>query len=120
MTEPKRRQGQGGATPKLLCPKCGEYLKRNYTRELVEGKQQFVKSGWTCPNVSCDYIIKDFVELEEETEKDTEPEDKLKKLQAEFFKTHDQLNTLAEQINALEKADKGKDLLAYEEKDERP
>jgi len=103
-----------------LCPKCGEYLKRNYTRELVEGKQQFVKSGWTCPNISCDYIIKDFVELGQETEKDTEPEDKLKKLQAEFFKTHDQLNTLAEQINALEKANQGKGSLTSEENDELP
>jgi len=65
MVEKKRRQGQGGATPKEICPKCGEYLKRNYIRELVNGKQQFVKSGWTCPSSTCDYIIKDFVELED-------------------------------------------------------
>lgn len=65
MTEKKRRQGQRGATPKHICPKCGEYLKRNYTRELVEGKQQFEKGGWTCPNKACDYIIKNFVEQEE-------------------------------------------------------
>ncbi len=55
----KRRQGQNGATPKLLCPKCGEYLKRNYIREIIDGKQRFVKSGWTCPSSTCDYIIKD-------------------------------------------------------------
>jgi hypothetical protein len=55
----KRRQGQNGATPKSLCPKCGEYLKRNYIREVVNGKQRFVKSGWTCPSSVCDYIRKD-------------------------------------------------------------
>jgi len=65
----KRRQGQvkpdgTKATPKYICPKCGEYLKRNYTRELVDGKQRFVKGGWTCPSITCEYITKD-VELEE-------------------------------------------------------
>lgn len=55
----KRRQGQNGATPKTLCPKCGEYLKRNYVRDIVDGKQRFVKSGWTCPSSNCDYIRKD-------------------------------------------------------------
>jgi hypothetical protein len=65
MTEKKRRQGQRGATPKPICPKCGEYLKRAYTRELVNGKQQYVKSGWSCPSSTCDYMAKDFVELDE-------------------------------------------------------
>jgi hypothetical protein len=60
----KRRQGQNGATPKLLCPKCGEYLKRNYIRDIVNGKQCFVKSGWTCPSSACDYIVKDHLKLE--------------------------------------------------------
>lgn len=73
MTEKKRRQGQKKAdgttsTPKTICPKCGEYLKRNYTRELVDGKQRFVKGGWTCPSLTCDYIIKDLVELEDTEE----------------------------------------------------
>lgn len=61
MTEPKRRQGQRGATPKPICPKCGEYLKRAYTRALVNGKQQYVKSGWSCPSSTCDCMIKDYV-----------------------------------------------------------
>ena len=98
MTEPKRRQGQRGATPKPICPKCNEYLKRTYTRSNEENKRAYVGMGWSCPSVTCDYIIKDLVELEDEAE----PEDKLKKLQAEFMKTHEQLNRLAEQINELE------------------
>lgn len=71
MTETKRRQGQKKADgrtaiPKPVCPKCGEYLKRNYTRELVEGKQRFIKGGWTCPSSTCDYIIKKLEDIEEE------------------------------------------------------
>ncbi|KKG13073.1 hypothetical protein [Methanosarcina sp. 2.H.A.1B.4] len=119
MIDKKRKQGQKCATP-TICPECGEYLKRNYTLELVEGKQQFVKSGWTCPSSTCEYIIKDPEELEDEAEKGTEPEDKLKKLQAEFMKTHEQLNRLAEQINEFERADQeGQKIpLRYEEKEE--
>lgn len=76
MTEvKKRRQGQlkpdgTKASPKAVCPKCGEYLKRSYTREMVEGKQRFVKSGWMCPSSTCDYIIKDFLEIWEDTEEE--------------------------------------------------
>jgi hypothetical protein len=99
MTEQKRRQGQKGATPKQICPKCGEYLKRNYIREVVDGKQRFIKSGWTCPNIKCDYITKNLVELE----KGAEQGDELQKRTAEFIFLHEQLNELAEQINALEK-----------------
>lgn len=40
---------------------------------------------------------------QEEAEKDTGNESELKKFQAEFMKTHEKLNRLAEQINALEK-----------------
>jgi hypothetical protein len=65
ITETKRRQGQRGATPKPICPKCNEYMKRSYTREKADGKWQYVASGWSCPSATCDYIIKDFVELEE-------------------------------------------------------
>ena len=101
MAEQKRRQGQRGATPKPICPVCNEYMKRNYTREKIDGKWQYVGAGWSCPSVTCNYIIKDLVELEDEAEKGTEP-DKLKKLTTEFMKTHEQLNMLAEQINALE------------------
>ncbi|HWQ47649.1 MAG TPA: hypothetical protein VN414_01640 [Methanosarcina sp.] len=71
MVEKKRRQGQKKpdgktATPKPICPKCGEYLKRTYTREQGEdGKRGFKGSGWSCPSSTCDYVIKDFVELGE-------------------------------------------------------
>jgi ribosomal protein L37AE/L43A len=95
MTETKRRQGQRGATPKPICPKCGEYLKRAY-----------VGIGWSCPSVTCDHMIKDFVELEdieEGAEQGTDKKEKIKQLTAEFVKTHEQLNKLTEQINELEK-----------------
>ena len=65
MTEKKRRQGQQVATPKPLCPKCGEYLIRNYIHKSIDGKQAFIGSGWTCSSATCDYIVKDFVELGE-------------------------------------------------------
>jgi len=107
MTEPKRRQGQKGATPKPICPKCDEYLKRNYIRELVNGKQRFVKYGWICPNPTCDYITKNLAELEKKPQKDTDQRDELQKRTAEFIFLHEQLNELAEQINALEKAAHG-------------
>jgi hypothetical protein len=107
MTETKRRQGQKGVIPRPLCPKCGEYLKRSYTRGTVNGKRCFVESGWTCPEINCDYIVKDFVELEEElqeeAEKSTDKAEKIKKLTAQFLKTHEQLNKLAEQINDFER-----------------
>jgi hypothetical protein len=70
VTETKRRQGQKKpdgrtAKPKPLCPKCGEYLKRCYTRGNVNGKRLYIESGFMCPSVTCDYIIKDYVELED-------------------------------------------------------
>jgi len=61
----KKRQGQRGATPKPTCPKCGDILKQNYTREVINGKQQYVASGCICPSSTCDHIIKDLVELED-------------------------------------------------------
>lgn len=69
----KRRQGQikqngKKAIPKPICPKCGEYLVRHYIHKSVDGKRAFVGSGWSCPSVTCDYLAKDFVELEDETE----------------------------------------------------
>jgi hypothetical protein len=61
-TEKKRRQGQCGATPKKVCPKCEkEYLKSANGRE---GKN-WKRIGQYCPNPACDYILKDFVELED-------------------------------------------------------
>jgi hypothetical protein len=53
-------------------------------------------------NKGKDVTIILYSEPQEEAEKGTGNEDKLKKLQAEFFKTHEQLNRLAEQINELE------------------
>ena len=53
---------------------------------------------------ACDYIIKDFVELEEETEEVTDKAEKIKELTAEFVKKQEQLNRLAEQIKELEEA----------------
>ena len=65
MTETKRRQGQRGATPKPICPKCGQYLKRCYTRSNDENKRAYVGMGWSCPSATCDHILKDWVELED-------------------------------------------------------
>lgn len=96
--EKKRRQGQKGVKKiKEVCPKCGEYLKTAWILE----NRKWKRVGLSCPSSTCDYIIKDLVELEDTEDK---PEDKLNKLQAEFMKTHEQLNRLAEQINTLEEA----------------
>lgn len=65
MTEKKRRQEHKN---KPLCIKCGEGLKKTYTKEIVSGKHQYVPMGWVCPSETCDYITKEFVESEEETE----------------------------------------------------
>ena len=52
-------------------------------------------------------MVKDLVEVEEEEEEETENStdkaDKIKKLTAEFVKKHEELNSLAELINELEK-----------------
>ena len=65
-TEKKRRQGQGGATPKTVCPKCEkEYLKTIWMLK----NRKYTRVGLCCPNPTCDYMVKDFVEL-----KDTEDE----------------------------------------------
>lgn len=65
--ETKRRQGQkrpdgSTSTPKQLCPKCAEYLKTVYIQE----KRKNVRFGLGCPSKTCDYVVKDFVELEDE------------------------------------------------------
>jgi hypothetical protein len=63
MTQIKRRQGQKGATPKDICPKCGkEYLKTAGGRE----GRAWRRIGQYCPNPACDYILKDFVEIEDD------------------------------------------------------
>jgi hypothetical protein len=66
MVEKKRRQGQKGANPKQICPKCEkEYLKTAWSTE----NRKWKRIGQFCPNPACDYLMKDFVEL-----KDTEEE----------------------------------------------
>lgn len=56
----KRYQGQRGATPKEICPKCGEYLQLAYIRKSIpgEGKRTFKPVGLACPSDTCDYIKK--------------------------------------------------------------
>jgi hypothetical protein len=71
--EKKRRQGQkkaNGTTAKAkpVCPKCGEICVRAYTRGNEERKRAYIGSGWVCPSKTCDYIIKDLVELEDTEE----------------------------------------------------
>ena len=62
MSEIKRRQGQRGCNPKEICPKCGkEYLKSATGRY---GKV-LKRVGQFCPNPACDYMVKDYVELED-------------------------------------------------------
>ena len=73
MTETKkRRQGQRGATPKPICPKCGEYMRRMYAHESINGKRLYIGAGWACPSFNCDYIIKDWIELEDQGEGEEE------------------------------------------------
>lgn len=72
-TEKKRRQGQkkaDGTTAKAkpVCPKCGEICVRSYTRGNEERKRAYIGSGWACPSKTCDYIIKDLVQLEDTEE----------------------------------------------------
>jgi hypothetical protein len=101
MTEKKRRQGQGGAIPKTVCPKCEkEYLKTAWGQD----NKKMKRVGQYCPNPSCDYIIKDFINLEDLEEEETteiDKAEKIKKLTAEFVKKHEELNRLAEMINEL-------------------
>ena len=100
MTETKRRQGQPGVKKvKEVCPKCGEYLKTAWVLE----NRKWRRVGLSCPSSTCDYIIKDPLEPHEEADKGTDKADEIKNLTAEFVKTHERLNLLAEQINALEK-----------------
>jgi hypothetical protein len=73
MVETKRRQGQKrpdgkNSIPKPICPKCDQYLQRFYVRGIKNDKRQFIETGWSCPNLSCDYVSKDFVQLEDTQE----------------------------------------------------
>jgi hypothetical protein len=73
MTETKRRQGQRGSEPKPICPICNEYLKRCYIRTRKDNKWTYTAYGWTCTVPSCDYIMKDYVELEDPEDGEAEP-----------------------------------------------
>jgi ssDNA-binding Zn-finger/Zn-ribbon topoisomerase 1 len=66
--EKKRSQGQRGAIAKTICPKCGEYLQSCYIRGSKEENRNMKRTGVCCPSPSCDYILKDFVELEDTEE----------------------------------------------------
>jgi hypothetical protein len=73
----KRRQAQKKANgkiavPKEICLKCGAYLQSCYIHTSEAGKRTIKRIGLVCPNVSCDYIIKDFVELEDTEEGEEE------------------------------------------------
>jgi len=73
MTETKRRQGQikadgTKATPKPVCPKCGEITVRVSFRGDKNRGRAYIPTGWMCPSSTCDYIIKDYVELKDDEE----------------------------------------------------
>lgn len=69
MTEIKRRQGQRGSKPKDICPKCEkEYLQTAY----IKKEKKWVRVGLCCPSPSCDYLIKDFIEMEDTEEGEEE------------------------------------------------
>ena len=88
MAEKKRRQGQGGATPKTVCPKCEkEYLKTAWMLE----NRKYRRVGLCCPNSACDYIAKDWIELGADESKD------------ELGREQKHLNRLTERIENLEK-----------------
>jgi hypothetical protein len=76
MAEKKRRQGQTKpdgtkATPKPVCPKCGEITVRISFRGDQSKKRAYIPAGWMCPSSTCDYVVKDFVEIED-TEEENE------------------------------------------------
>ena len=65
MIEKKRRQGRG-KTLKIICPTCQqEYLQSCMGWQTEEGNRKLKRVGQYCPNPHCDYIIKDYVELED-------------------------------------------------------
>jgi hypothetical protein len=70
MVDKKKRQGQTKsngkkAVPKPICPECGEYLQSCYIRGSKEESRNMKKIGLCCPSSTCDYIVKDLVELED-------------------------------------------------------
>jgi len=75
MTGAKRRQGQlkpdgTKAVPKPTCPKCSKIMVRVSFRGDKSQGRAYIPAGWMCPSSTCDYIIKDFVELTEEEDKE--------------------------------------------------
>jgi len=68
MIEKKRRQGRG-KTLKTICTTCRqEYLQSCMGWQTEEGNRRLKRVGQYCPNPSCDYIIKDVVELDDPEE----------------------------------------------------
>ena len=73
MTEKKRRQGQikpngKKAVPKPICQKCGEIMVRVSFRGDKSQGRAYISAGWMCPSSTCDYIAKDFIEIEDTEE----------------------------------------------------
>jgi hypothetical protein len=103
MAEKKRRQGQTKpdgtkATPKPVCPKCGEITVRISFRGDQSKKRAYIPAGWMCPSSTCDYVVKEFVEIE-----DTDENKKLRNrlsekswydLRAEIMKKDREIETL--------------------------
>lgn len=69
----KHRQGQTKpdgtkAIPKAKCPKCSKIMVRVSYRGGKSQGRAYIPVGWMCPSKTCDYIIKDFVEIEDDEE----------------------------------------------------
>jgi hypothetical protein len=43
-----------------------------YAHESINGKRLYIGAGWACPSINCDYIIKDWIELEDQGEGEEE------------------------------------------------
>lgn len=72
MVEKKQRQGRG-KTLKTICPTCQqEYLQACMGWQTEDGNRKLKRIGQYCPNPACDYIAKDFVELEDTGEDEDE------------------------------------------------
>lgn len=63
---------EGSKKDKRSMPEMWGISQAELYQELVEGKQQFVKCGWICLSSTCDYVVKDFVEMRDDKE-DNEP-----------------------------------------------
>jgi len=74
-----RRKGQKTgankkAVPKPTCPTCEklgkgriDLIRTYYRGRNADGEKTFIPDGWRCPDKSCDFIMKDFVEIEDDS-----------------------------------------------------